>query len=58
MFNIVELMPYSINLVNSMTLLIESKAIEKSIIAHYFNMSFMEGVFPSELKLAKVVPIF
>ena len=27
-------------------------------LTYIINMSFMEGVFPSELKLAKVVPIF
>ena len=27
-------------------------------LTYIIKMSFMEGVFPSELKLAKVVPIF
>ena len=27
-------------------------------LTYIINMSFMEGVFPSDLKLAKVVPIF
>ena len=27
-------------------------------LTYIINMSFMEGVFPSELKLAKVIPIF
>ena len=27
-------------------------------LTYIINMPFMEGVFPSELKLAKVVPIF
>ena len=27
-------------------------------LTYIINMSFMKGVFPSELKLAKVIPIF
>ena len=43
---------------NSLRLL--QKSIEKYIMSltHIINKSLREGVFPSELKLAKVVPIF
>ena len=39
---------------------VENQCIDNFIepLTYIINMSFMEGVFPSELKLAKVVPIF
>ena len=43
MFNILELIPHSINLVNSMTLLIESKAVEKSMDAQYNLVFFLNA---------------
>ena len=40
--------------------LIENQCIDNYVIplTYVINMSLMEGIFPSELKLAKVVPIF